>query len=323
MERAFTNSGYKYGVDASKTDHMQVGFDQGFDLALQYGRAIGTVLGALLAQRSIRKKLELPEENIDALVMRLRAITHKSIFQSQYLTTPDPTPEAELPADMYTRWGVDGAGSTLGDADDWLAIGEVTEGAGATGAGIEEEGIAEGAGATGAGIEGDGIAGDGTAGAGIEEEGIAEGAGATGAGIEEEGTAEGAGAIGAGMEGDGIMGDGTLGAGLVGDILVYLGAEAVEALGVAIGAVDVIGEVADAVGTGEATRWSAHPDSPPDPLIATSGQAVAPSSKLPKSAGSRARSCTRPPTGIAALSEAEMSESVMNLIIPTIVIVNY
>ncbi|KAJ2334502.1 hypothetical protein GGI00_001823, partial [Coemansia sp. RSA 2681] len=210
----------------------------------------------------------------------------------------------------------------------------IAEGAGATGAGIEGDGITEGAGiegdgitegagATGAGIEGDGIAGDGTAGAGIEEEGIAEGAGATGAGIEEEGAAEGAGATGAGMEGDGIMGDGTLGAGLVGDILVYLGAEAVEALGVAIGAVDAIGEVADAVGTGEATRWSAHPDSPPDPLIATSGQAVAPSSKLPKSAGSRARSCTRPPTGIAALSEAEISESVMNLIIPTIVIVNY
>ncbi|KAJ2741941.1 hypothetical protein GGI20_004829 [Coemansia sp. BCRC 34301] len=113
IERAFTNSGYKYGVDASKTDHMQVGFDQGFDLALQYGKAIGAALGALLAQRSIRKKLELPEENIDALVMRLRAITHKSIFQAQYLAAPDSTPELERPTDMYT--------SLLNEASDTLA----------------------------------------------------------------------------------------------------------------------------------------------------------------------------------------------------------
>ncbi|KAJ2898096.1 hypothetical protein IWW38_001506 [Coemansia aciculifera] len=103
IERAFINSGYKYGVDASKPDHMQEGFDQGFDLALQYGREIGTVLGQLLAQRSIRKKLDLPEVlNIDALVMRLRAITHKSIFQPEYLAKHQTKPEEELPSDTFT-----------------------------------------------------------------------------------------------------------------------------------------------------------------------------------------------------------------------------
>ncbi|KAJ2008938.1 hypothetical protein IWW57_006004 [Coemansia sp. S610] len=102
LEKTFTTSGYKYGVDASKTDHMQGGFDQGFDLALRYGKDIGAALGALLAQRSIRRKLGLPEENIDALVMKLRAIKHKSIFQSQYLTAADTLPEFENPTDMYT-----------------------------------------------------------------------------------------------------------------------------------------------------------------------------------------------------------------------------
>ncbi|KAJ2055962.1 hypothetical protein GGI17_006439 [Coemansia sp. S146] len=119
LEKAFTNSGYKYGVDASKTDNMQGGFDQGFDLSLHYGKAIGAVLGALLAQRSIRRKLNLPEENIDALVMKLRAINHKSIFQSQYLTSPDPLPEFETPTDMYTSL-LDEANETLKRLDAFL-----------------------------------------------------------------------------------------------------------------------------------------------------------------------------------------------------------
>ncbi|KAJ1796254.1 hypothetical protein LPJ75_007276, partial [Coemansia sp. RSA 2598] len=67
LENAFSNAGYKYGVDASKTDHMQDGFDQGIELGLQRGKEIGVVLGALVAQREIRRKLHLPEENIDSL----------------------------------------------------------------------------------------------------------------------------------------------------------------------------------------------------------------------------------------------------------------
>ncbi|KAJ2364928.1 hypothetical protein IW150_006353, partial [Coemansia sp. RSA 2607] len=77
LENAFSNAGYKYGIDASKVDHMQEGFDEGLELGIQRGKEIGVVLGALIAQREIRRKLGLPEENIDNLVMRLRSTKFK------------------------------------------------------------------------------------------------------------------------------------------------------------------------------------------------------------------------------------------------------
>ncbi|KAJ2898097.1 hypothetical protein IWW38_001507 [Coemansia aciculifera] len=229
----------------------------------------------------------------------------------------DGTTGAGIIGDVMTGAGIDGDG-IMGEGTTGAGIigdvmtGAGIEGEGTIGAGMEEVGIMgagiEGEGTIGAGVVGAGIIGEGTTGAGIM------GVDIDGAGIEGEGT------IGAGIEEEGTEGGGITGAGIDGQFLVYLGPPAVEAFGVAIGAVEAIEGVADAVGTGVAMRWSAHPGPPPGPLIAASGQAVAPSSKLPKSAGSRARSWKSPPlTGMAALSAAEMSESVMNLTIPTIV----
>ncbi|KAJ2781923.1 hypothetical protein GGI15_003075, partial [Coemansia interrupta] len=67
LENAFSNAGYKYGIDASKVDHMQGGFDEGLELGMHRGKEVGAILGALIAQREIRRKLGLPEENIDSL----------------------------------------------------------------------------------------------------------------------------------------------------------------------------------------------------------------------------------------------------------------
>ncbi|KAJ2827455.1 hypothetical protein FBU31_003169, partial [Coemansia sp. 'formosensis'] len=199
VERAFINSGYKYGIDASKTDHMQGGFDEGFDLALHYGKAIGIVLGALLAQRSIRKKLGA-------------GITGMGV-------------EGAGAAGM----GVDGAGATgAGIDEDGAGItgaGIDEDGAGATGTGIEEDG----AGITGMGVEG---AGAGTTGAGMED----DGAGITGAGIDGDGITGtgpeeyGTGAAGTGIEG---AGEGTAGVGVcLGGLLVLGGLAVVVGLAV-------------------------------------------------------------------------------------------
>ncbi|KAJ1642301.1 hypothetical protein J3B02_001682 [Coemansia erecta] len=93
LENAFSNAGYKHGVDASKTDHMQDGFDQGFELGIQRGKDIGFVLGALIAQRGIRKKLHLSEENIDSLVMRLRAIKHTAAIHGDFAKNAETVEE--------------------------------------------------------------------------------------------------------------------------------------------------------------------------------------------------------------------------------------
>ncbi|KAJ1959083.1 hypothetical protein GGI12_004526 [Dipsacomyces acuminosporus] len=101
IEKAFSNSGYKYGVDAGKIDHMQAGFDAGFQVAIKRGKALGELLGSLLAQRDIRRRLGLPAENIDGLVMRLRAMTHKSAMKSGFLTTIDASDSAKEATDQY------------------------------------------------------------------------------------------------------------------------------------------------------------------------------------------------------------------------------
>ncbi|KAJ1879425.1 hypothetical protein H4R99_007557 [Coemansia sp. RSA 1722] len=99
LENAFFNSGYKYGIDASKTDHMQDGFDQGIELGIQRGKEIGVVLGALVAQREIRRKLHLPEENIDSLVMRLRAIKHTAAIHQDFVKNAETVDETKQPTE--------------------------------------------------------------------------------------------------------------------------------------------------------------------------------------------------------------------------------
>ncbi|ORX65749.1 hypothetical protein DL89DRAFT_295984 [Linderina pennispora] len=89
LQLAFGNAGYKYGIDASKTDHMQEGFDKGFELSIEKGRIIGSLLGKLLARRDICKRLDLPVENIDSVVMRLRAIKHTTAFSAKALRGED------------------------------------------------------------------------------------------------------------------------------------------------------------------------------------------------------------------------------------------
>ncbi|KAJ2476932.1 hypothetical protein EV174_004776 [Coemansia sp. RSA 2320] len=227
----------------------------------------------------------------------------------------------------------------------------MVEGAGITGAGMVEgagitgAGMVDGAGITGAGmVDGAGITGAGMVeGAGITGAGMVDGAGITGAGM-----VDGAGITGAGMvEGAGITGAGTEGA--TGAALVGVGSDGVSGVGtgaVEVGAVavavgqdllypgvlcldldDVTGPLGmgiigtqgsgcdgDALGAGLAdTRCSLQPLLPPGPLTATSGHAVASSSRLPNNSGSNARSRTPPLAGKAALSEAEITEIVINL----------
>ncbi|KAJ2798425.1 hypothetical protein H4R20_004827 [Coemansia guatemalensis] len=82
LERAFANAGYKEGIDASKAEVMQEGFDQGLTLAIGHGQTLGSLLGALVAHRTICRKLDKtsPISNIDALIMKLRAFKHSSAF---------------------------------------------------------------------------------------------------------------------------------------------------------------------------------------------------------------------------------------------------
>ncbi|KAJ1889117.1 hypothetical protein LPJ66_008204 [Kickxella alabastrina] len=101
LENEFNNAGYKYGVDASKTDHMQEGFDQGLELGMQRGRALGALLGALVSQRELCKKLELPAENVDKLVTRIRAMNHKGAIKEAYSQTVDIAKGASEPTEKY------------------------------------------------------------------------------------------------------------------------------------------------------------------------------------------------------------------------------
>ncbi|KAI8319041.1 hypothetical protein GQ54DRAFT_266008 [Martensiomyces pterosporus] len=101
IEKAFSNAGYKYGIDAGKIDHMQEGFDAGFELSIQQGKMVGSLLGALMAQREIRRRLNLPAENIDSLVMRLRAMKHKAAIKSEFLMGTGSGDQAKEAAEQF------------------------------------------------------------------------------------------------------------------------------------------------------------------------------------------------------------------------------
>ncbi|KAJ2720921.1 hypothetical protein GGI07_004317 [Coemansia sp. Benny D115] len=113
LEHAFINSGYKYGVDASKGDHMQDGFDEGFELSMRYGRSLGELLGALVAQREISKKLGAPSENIDALVMRLRAMKHTAAIRGVFTKNNIVSQDDRQPTEAYAK--------LIKEAEDMLA----------------------------------------------------------------------------------------------------------------------------------------------------------------------------------------------------------
>lgn len=120
LERSFHNSGYRYGVDATKNDHMQEGFDEGMELAMDRGKLVGGLLGQLLAQRSICKmpnQDKVDEElsgKLDAMIMRLRATKYKTAVDSQYFSTSNSDNEKDenIPTSLK---------KLIGDATELLA----------------------------------------------------------------------------------------------------------------------------------------------------------------------------------------------------------
>ncbi|KAJ2076412.1 hypothetical protein H4R24_005714 [Coemansia sp. RSA 988] len=101
LERTFANAGYKEGIDSSKAEVMQEGFDQGLTLAIGHGQSLGSLLGALVAHRTICRKLDTtsPIPDLDALIMKLRAFKHSAAFnlnesystQESFANAPDIT----------------------------------------------------------------------------------------------------------------------------------------------------------------------------------------------------------------------------------------
>ncbi|KAJ1834068.1 hypothetical protein LPJ63_002264 [Coemansia sp. RSA 2711] len=84
LEREFSSSGYKAGIDASKPERMQEGFDQGIAQAIGHGQTVGSLLGKLVAHRMVCQKLNVPPQvlDLDALIMRLRAFKHTTAFDT-------------------------------------------------------------------------------------------------------------------------------------------------------------------------------------------------------------------------------------------------
>ncbi|KAJ1744047.1 hypothetical protein LPJ78_004645 [Coemansia sp. RSA 989] len=82
LAREFANSGYKAGIDVSKAERMQEGFDQGLFQTIDHGQTVGNLLGALVAHRMVCKKLDASPQvpNLDSLIMRLRALKHTAAF---------------------------------------------------------------------------------------------------------------------------------------------------------------------------------------------------------------------------------------------------
>ncbi|KAJ2847379.1 hypothetical protein IWW36_003880 [Coemansia brasiliensis] len=93
LAREFSNSGYKAGIDVSKAERMQEGFDQGLFQAITHGQTVGNLLGALVAHRMICKKLDISPQvsNLDSLIMRLRAFKHTAAFDmtTTHITSTD------------------------------------------------------------------------------------------------------------------------------------------------------------------------------------------------------------------------------------------
>ncbi|KAJ2160654.1 hypothetical protein GGF46_002083 [Coemansia sp. RSA 552] len=113
LERAFSNSGYKEGVDASRESHMQDGFDQALSLAIGHGHTLGSLLGALVAHRAVCRKLGLEPRvsDLDALIMRLRAFKYSAAFDLETIRTTTDVPD---PTTAAFKALVDEASSTLG-----------------------------------------------------------------------------------------------------------------------------------------------------------------------------------------------------------------
>ncbi|KAJ1662701.1 hypothetical protein IW140_006192 [Coemansia sp. RSA 1813] len=88
LERTFHTTGYSDGIEASKHENMQQGFDHGIDYALPHGRVMGQLLGSLVAQREILKRADplspLIASSIDPLVVRLRAMEWRSVVPKDY-----------------------------------------------------------------------------------------------------------------------------------------------------------------------------------------------------------------------------------------------
>ncbi|KAJ2702806.1 hypothetical protein H4R19_005337 [Coemansia spiralis] len=96
IERTFTSAGYKGGIDASKAEHMQEGFDDGFARAFSHGRSLGSLIGELVAHDMVCRKLGRAPcvPHLDALIARLRAFSHTSAFNMDKVRDPaahDPT----------------------------------------------------------------------------------------------------------------------------------------------------------------------------------------------------------------------------------------
>ncbi|KAJ1732336.1 hypothetical protein LPJ61_002097 [Coemansia biformis] len=82
LERTLSSIGYRNGIDASKSEHMQEGFDDGFAGALEHGRSLGLLLGELTAHRLVCQRLDRTPcvPDLDSLIARLRAFGHSVAF---------------------------------------------------------------------------------------------------------------------------------------------------------------------------------------------------------------------------------------------------
>ncbi|KAJ2778999.1 hypothetical protein H4R18_004273 [Coemansia javaensis] len=98
LERVLSNAGYRSGVDAAKGDFLQEGFDEAFAPALEHGRTLGALLGALVAHRMLCRKLGVAPcvAGLDDLIARLRAFSHDAAFDLDAIRrmAPDPTTDA-------------------------------------------------------------------------------------------------------------------------------------------------------------------------------------------------------------------------------------
>ncbi|KAJ2518193.1 hypothetical protein H4217_003491 [Coemansia sp. RSA 1939] len=89
LEGTFVTAGYSDGVEASKYENMQTGFDQALDYALPHGRHAGRLLGRLVAYREIHGRSATGAHSdsdsaliaaVDSAIARLRALESRSVL---------------------------------------------------------------------------------------------------------------------------------------------------------------------------------------------------------------------------------------------------
>ncbi|KAJ2654989.1 hypothetical protein IWW48_005783 [Coemansia sp. RSA 1200] len=89
LEGTFVIAGYSDGVEASKYENMQTGFDQAMDYALPHGRHAGQLLGRLVAYREIHGRSGAGTDSdfdspliasLDSAITRLRALESRSVL---------------------------------------------------------------------------------------------------------------------------------------------------------------------------------------------------------------------------------------------------